>query len=206
MDYKCKLSAKSLSDILEMDFKYDQSLIEILLPHRPPFLLVDSIISYKNEEKPSLLANYACNNEELLCSTNESDYHWPSMYIVEGLGQSCNLLIVLYYLEKHLRKADLRISSMDELLKKLVEIEPDETTGILKDILHERLVEIYSNIGFMGATNMEIIGHAKRGQVISYEVQLTQVFGTLFHSVVKAYTDNKLIAHGTMVSATRMDK
>ena len=79
-------------------------------------------------------------------------------------------------------------------------------TGFLQDILHQRLVETYSSIGFMGATDMKFIGHARRGQFILYEVQLNQVFGTLFHSVVKAYTDNKLIAQGTLVSANREER
>ena len=168
--------------------------------------MVDSIISYKSGKNPSLLAEYAIKDEEPLYFKNDPDDHWPSMYIMEGLGQSCNLLIVFCALEKQLMQADHRINSMDEVFRKLVEKEPDEATGFLQDILHQRLVETYSSIGFMGATDMEIIGHARRGQLISYEVQLNQVFGTLFHSVVKAYTDNKLIAHGTLVSASREER
>jgi len=173
------------------------------LPHRPPFLMVDSIISYKSGKNPSLLAEYAIKDEEPLCFKNDHEDHWPSMNIMEGLGQSCNLLIVIYALERRLVQAAHRINSMDEVFRKLVDKESDEATEFLKHILQQRLVETHSNIGFMGAADMEIIGHAGRGQSISYEVQLNQVFGTLFHLAVKAYTNNKLIARGTLVSASR---
>ena len=183
--------------------KYDRSLIEMLLPHRPPFLMVDSIISLKSGKNPSLLANYTIKNNESLNFTTETEHHWPSMYVVEGLGQSCNLLIVIYAVEKELMKANHRINSMDEVFKRLMDDEKDMATRILKDILRQRQLETFSSIGFMGAADIEITGHAKPGQVISYEVQLTQAFGSLFHSVVKAYTNNNLIANGSLVSARR---
>jgi len=177
----------------------------MILPHRQPFLMVDSIISHKSGKNPSLIANYTIKNKEPLCFSSESDDHWPSMYVMEGLGQSCNLLIVISALELGLMKANYKISSMDDVFSRLMNKKTDVVTEILKDILHQRQTETFSSIGFMGAANMEITGHARRGQSISYEVQLNQSFGSLFHSVVKAYTDSKLIAHGTMVSARRKD-
>ena len=175
----------------------------MILPHRPPFLMVDSIISHKSGKNPSLFANYTIKNNQSLNFTTETDDHWPSMYVVEGLGQCCNLLIVIYALEKELMKADHRINSIDEVFKRLMDDENDMATRVLKDILHLRQLETFSRIGFMGAADIEITGHAKQGQVISYEVQLTQAFGSLFYSVVKAYTNNNLIANGTLVSARR---
>ena len=188
---------------METAFRYDRSLIEIFLSHRPPFLMVDSILSYKSGKNPSLFAEFAFKDEEPQYFKNDPDDHWPSMYILEGLSQSCNLLIVINALEKQLMQLDHKINSMDEVFRKLVDKEPDETTRFLKDILHQRLVETYSNIGFMAATEIEITGYIRRGQLILYEVQLNQVFGTFYHSIIKAYTDNKLIAHGTLVGASK---
>lgn len=100
-------------------------------------------------------------------------------------------------------KAGLRFESIDIVLKRLMSDEPDEITGILKGILNQRLQETYSNVGFLGSADMEITGHARHGQIISYDVRQNQVFGSLFHSTVRAYTDNNLIASGTLVSAGR---
>ena len=190
---------------MDITFKYDQTLIEMILPHRSPFLMVDEITSYGSGKNPSLQAHFKVKEKEPLYFQNESDNYWPSLFVMEGLGQSCNLLIVISALEKGLLKADYKINSMDEVFRRLVDKESDEVSEILKGILHQRQMETFSSIGFMGATDMEITGHARPGQLISYEVKLNQAFGSLFHSDVKAYTDNKLIARGTMVSARRKE-
>ena len=190
---------------MDVNFKYDQSLIEMLLPHRSPFLMVDFITSYKSGKNPSLQAKYAVRKNNPLICWKESDDHWPSMYVMEGLGQSCNLLIVINALEKGLMKADYKINSMDEIFERLACRETDEVTGMLKNILLKRQSETFSSIGFMGAADIIFTGHAKRGRVISYEVMLNQAFGSLFHLVVKAYTEKKLIAQGTLISAKRKD-
>lgn len=185
---------------------YDRFLIEILLPHREPFLMVDSIISIQGGKNPTMLARYTVKENEPEYPGNGYGAHWPSVYVIEGLGQCCNLLILISALERELLKAGLTFKAMGEVLKRLIDDEPDEITGILKGILHQRRMETYSSVGFLGSADMEITGHTRQGCVISYEVQLNQVFGTIFHSSVRAYTNNDLIARGTMVSATRKDR
>jgi 3-hydroxymyristoyl/3-hydroxydecanoyl-(acyl carrier protein) dehydratase len=186
-------------------YTYDRSLIEIILPHRSPFLMVDSITSYRGGKNPSMLGNYTIKDTEPVHSNNESDGHWPSMYIIEGLGQCCNILIVISALEKGLMNAGLGINTMGEVLRKLTADESDEITRILKDILRQRVRETHSNVGFLGSADMEIAGHARQGQIISYDVKLNQVFGSLYHSTVRAYINNNLIARGTLVSSGRVD-
>jgi len=188
-----------------MDFNctYSHSLIAILLPHRLPFLMVDTITFYRGGTNPSLHAIYTLTDSEPLYSTDEALDHWPSMYIIEGLGQSCNLMIIISALEKTLVEADLKFNSLDEVLKRLMNDEPDEITRILKSALNQRLMEPYSSVGFLGSAEMEITGYARQGQTVSYEVQQNQVFGSLYYSTVRAYTNNNLIARGTLVSASR---
>ncbi|MFO7658362.1 MAG: hypothetical protein R6W78_14990 [Bacteroidales bacterium] len=188
---------------MDVTCTYNHSLITILLPHRLPFLMVDTINSYKGGKSPTLLANYAINDRGPLHPADEADDHWPSMYVIEGLGQCCNLMIVISALEKRLVEAGLKFNSICEVLRRLMNDEPDEITSILKSALNQRLLEPYSSVGFVGSAEMEITGYARQGQLILYETQLNQVFGSLFYSTVRAYTNNNLIAHGKMVSATR---
>ena len=167
--------------------------------------MVDSISTFQGGKNPSMYAYYTVTGKDPVYSNNGYDGHWPSIFVIEGLGQCCNLMIVIWALEKGLMKAGLRFNTIGEVLQRLLDDEPDEITGILKGILHHRRMETYSSVGFLGSANMEITGHARQGRVISYEVRLNQVFGTIFHSSVRAYTNNYLIASGTMVSATRKD-
>lgn len=188
---------------MDIHCTYNRSVIEKLLPHRPPFLMVDSISSYKGGQNPSMTANFTVTDKEPAYSDNESGSHLPSIYIIEGLGQCCNLVIIISALEHGLIKAGLRIKTMDDVLKGLMYDEPDEITRTLKGILHQRLMEPYSNVGFLGSADMEITGRARYGQEISYEVRQNQAYGSLYHSTGKAFVNNNLIARGTLVSAGR---
>jgi 3-hydroxymyristoyl/3-hydroxydecanoyl-(acyl carrier protein) dehydratase len=188
---------------MDVNYAYNHSLIKVLLPHRLPFLMVDIITSYKSGKNPSLLANYAIKDMESLYFPNKPDDHWPSVYLIEGLGQCCNLMIVISALEKRLVEAGLKFDSVFEVLNRLMNDKPDEITSMLKNALNQRLTETYSSIGFAGSAEMEVTGYARKGQIVSYETQLNQVFGSLYYSTVRAYTNNNLIARGTMVSASR---
>lgn len=165
--------------------------------------MVDLISSYIGGINPSLCANYQTKDNKLFTYNDGEDTHWPSVYIIEGLGQSCNLLIIISALEKQLKKLHMEVGSIDEVLRRLSDNASDEATGMLASALNQRLTGIYSNVGFLGSADIEITGHARTGQVISYEVQQNQAFGSLYHSTVRAYTDNNLIARGTLVSAER---
>ncbi len=188
---------------MEIDSTYGHALITVLIPHRLPFLMVNTITFYKGGKNPFLRANYTLLDKGPLYPTDKSDDHWPSIYVIEGLGQACNLMIVISALEKKLVEAGLKFNSMGEVLKRLMDDEPDEITRMLKNALNQRLRETYSNVGFVGSAEMEITGYVRQGQVVSYETQLNQAFGSLYYSTVRAYTNNDLIARGTMVSASR---
>ncbi len=186
---------------MEINTTYDRSLIEKLLPHRPPFLLVDSITSYFGGRYPSMNANFSVNKKEPAHSGSISGSHWPSIYIIEGMGQCCNLVIIISALEKGLMKAGFGFETMDGVLKGLMYDKTDEITLILKGILKARQEEVYSNVGFLGSANVEVTGYVRHGQVITYEVRLNQSFGILHHSTVRAFADDNPVAHGTLISA-----
>ncbi len=188
---------------MEINSTYGHALITILIPHRLPFLVVDTMTFYKGGKNPSLRANYTLTDRESLYAKGKSDDHWPSIYVIEGLGQCCNLMIVISALEKKLVEAGLKFNSIGEVLKRLMDDEPDEITRMLKNALNQRLRETYSSVGFVGSAEMEVTGYARQGQVVYYETQLNQAFGSLYYSTVRACTNNDLIARGTMVSASR---
>ena len=150
-----------------------------------------------------MLANFTINDREPAYFNNLPGSHWPSIYIIEGMGQCCNLVIIISALEKGLMKAGISIKSIDDVLWRLMYDEPDKLTGTLKGILHQRLNEIYSNVGFLGSADIEITGYARSSQIILYEVRQNQAYGSFYHSTASAYVENNLIAHGTLISAGR---
>ena len=77
------------------------NVVELLLPHRRPFLLVDAIYAYEREPMPRLLAGRLITaNEDIFRGHFPSLHLWPGTYTQEGLGQSCYLLGGLIGLQK----------------------------------------------------------------------------------------------------------
>jgi 3-hydroxymyristoyl/3-hydroxydecanoyl-(acyl carrier protein) dehydratase len=186
-----------------MDFSctFDQSLITRLIPHRPPFLMVDTILYFRGGKFPSVKASYTTSDTDIFCNTGNCDEHWPSMHVMEGMGQACNLMIIISMIEKELLKAGYLIENMKEVLNGLINNESDDVSRALKSSLDHLAMGTYSNVGFLGSADMEITGYAKRGQKVIYEIEQSQMFGSLFYSNVKAFSGNRQIAGGTLVSA-----
>ena len=79
--------------------------IHHLLPHRRPLLFVDSVRAYDrgaSKRTPSRFgrARQISANEEVFAGHFPGLSLWPGIYTIEGLGQSCFLLEVLWALQK----------------------------------------------------------------------------------------------------------
>src|SRR5262249_28587464 len=72
-----------------------------LLPHRRPFLMVDSIEAYARTPRPALRAARSISaNEPIFEGHFPGLALWPGVYTIEGMGQTCNLLRILIELER----------------------------------------------------------------------------------------------------------
>ena len=78
--------------------------VQMLLPHRRPFLLVDAIDAIVLGPRPMLCAHK-------MVSANEPVFEghfpglslWPGVYTIEGLGQTTNLLNLIGFCLPSLR-------------------------------------------------------------------------------------------------------
>ena len=76
--------------------------IELLIPHRRPFLMVDVIDGYERGSCPSLrAARHISANEPVFEGHFPGLHLWPGVLTIEGLGQSAYLLHLLWRLEQH---------------------------------------------------------------------------------------------------------
>ena len=78
------------------------SVIERLLPHRPPFLMVDAVIAYTGGNEPTLCATRQVHSSEPVFSGAEQAIAWPSVHVIEGLAQSCSILSMMKSCEREL--------------------------------------------------------------------------------------------------------
>ena len=71
-----------------------------LLPHRRPFLMVDSIEGYARGPRPTLRAARMVSANEPVFEGHFPGLHlWPGIYTIEGMGQTCNLLRIVLELQ-----------------------------------------------------------------------------------------------------------
>jgi len=177
--------------------------IKQLLPHRPPFLFIESLISFNHNPNPSIFAKYPIQDCDTIYSDEIKKKLWPSINIVEGLGQCCNLLIVISTIEKQLKKAGYDSDNMDKILRGLNEKRNDSLTKMITESLKDNFKGISSRIDLMGSIDIEVLGIVEEGQVIYYNVLQSQTFKILSHFTTNAYINEKVVARGTLIGARK---
>lgn len=176
--------------------------IERLLPHRPPFLMVESIVEYVGNSTPILNAKYPIRRSEPVFSSTESPFYWPSVYVIEGLGQCCSLLSLIWACERNCTANALGTESVSAALMNAEEdAEGAYILEQLSEIFESNATGAASRIGMLASVDVEIIGQVQAGEVLRYRVERTHVLKGMSRFAVQASVDTQMVAHGTIVGA-----
>lgn len=160
--------------------------IERLLPHRPPFLMVKSIVEYVGGDAPILNAEYPVRLSDPLPSFLEPPLCWPSVYIIEGLGQCCSLLSLIGASERDCREKGAKGAyTLEQSL----------------EIFERSARNAASRIGMLASVDVEILGQVQSGELLQYRVEQTHVLESLIRFAVQACVETQVVAHGTIVGA-----
>ena len=176
-------------------------IIELLLPHRPPFLMVELIVGYRGGDVPILNAERPICRSEPVFSGAEPPLHWPSVYIIEGLGQCCSLLHLIWIYERKCVANALGTENVSDLLMSTEIADSDCPSERLLEIFGNETMNAASRIGMLASVDVEVVGRVRVGELLEYKVEQTRVIGGLCRFVVQASVESKIIAHGTIVGA-----
>ena len=177
-------------------------IIEFLLPHRPPFQMVESIVEYIGGNIPILNAERTIRRSEPVFSGAELPLHWPSVYVIEGLGQCCSLLRLIWTCERRCEANALGAENISDLLTNT-----DGTDDSYYAL--EQLLEIFGNstmnaasrIGMLASVDVEVVGRVQVGELLEYKVEQTHILENLSRFAVQASVETQVVAHGTIVGA-----
>lgn len=137
--------------------------------------MVESVVRYDTGEPPTLVAEYPVRGSEPVFAGPQPPSHWPSVHVIEGLGQSCTLLSALR----------LRESGAD-----------DNPPGSPANLSAPS-----SPMGLLASVSVEIQGVARPGECLRYHVTQTHTLDGLSRFGVSAHVKERTIALGAIVGA-----
>lgn len=180
--------------------------VQLLLPHRRPILMLDAVTGYRAAPRLELAGvRHVSANEEVFAGHFPGLHLWPGIYTIEGLGQCCNVLLVIEGLQGGFEERGRPAGDVIDLLR-------NEELGAclrpgwrpeLSAMLRRALAEMPSRFGFSAAVDVKLLEPVFAGQRLDYRVARTHTVGDLDRFDVEASVDGVTVAKGFMSSARR---
>lgn len=179
-----------------------------LIPHRRPFLMVDSIVALDSGARPTLWASrFISANEPVFDGHFPGLSVWPGVYTIEGMGQASNLLAVLHFLETGLTARGHALEPLFDGLRNIDQraalrgaFRPD-LAAELDRILAAALPSERSALGMSAAVDVKLKAPVLAGQRLDFVVTLTHVVERLLRFDVRAEVAGREVARGTMTGS-----
>lgn len=180
--------------------------VQRLLPHRRPLLLVDRVEAYDDEKFTLWAARLISSNEPVFDGHFPGLHLWPGVYTIEGLLQSTNLLDIVRVSMDAL-KAEGREPL--ELLEALKNLELGYRMGAgYRHELTERFRALLGqepdaiNRGGMAASiDVKLLAPVFAGSRLDYRVTFTREVEQLQRYEVEASVNGRTVAKGVVTNA-----
>jgi 3-hydroxyacyl-[acyl-carrier-protein] dehydratase len=192
--------------------------IERLIPHRRPFLMVDTVDAYEGGPRPTLrAARHVSANEPVFEGHFPGLHLWPGVYTIEGMGQTCNLLHVIASLEAGwdgglgaeppLGEGGERGEDPEQLFAALQNLELGyklapgfrwEGSARLLAALADP--DLPSRMGMSAAVDVKLLAPVFAGQRLDYQVTQTHLVEGMIRFEVRAEVEGRSVARGVMTS------
>lgn len=179
--------------------------IRHLIPHRRPLLLVDRVLGYERAPNPTVLAcRFISANEEIFTGHLPQLALWPGSFIYEGLGQTSNLLHMLWTLQQEFEAHGAPAEDVLEGLLALdhaARLQPGQLppkAELLRDVLSRPALPV----GLAAGVEMKFLQPVYPGSRLDYRVTQTHLTDSIIRFEGEAEVDGQLVARGVL-HATR---
>ncbi len=180
--------------------------IQLLIPHRRPLLMVDGILAYARGEQPTLWAKRMVSaNEEIFAGHFPDLMLWPGIYTQEGMGQTCLLLQILEFFMDYWEKLG---KDPEEILSALrnLEIKYRMHPGYRPE--NSACLDVFgkqpkSNPGMSGAVDLRFHEPVFAGQCLEFKVSKTHRMDSIVRFDVEAVVEGRLVAKGKMTGVMK---
>jgi 3-hydroxyacyl-[acyl-carrier-protein] dehydratase len=179
--------------------------VQRIIPHRRPFVMVDLIEAYARAPVPTLHASRLISSNEAVFEGHFPGLQlWPGVYTIEGMGQACNLLQVIASMEEQWvgqgGAADAVLAALRnlELGYRLSPGYRPEATAQLEAYFARSAM---TRAGFSAAVEVKLLAPVFAGQRLDYRVSRSKVLESLARFEVEAHVGGKCVAKGVMTSS-----
>jgi 3-hydroxyacyl-[acyl-carrier-protein] dehydratase len=180
--------------------------LQLLLPHRRPLLMVDEVQAFTRTPRLLVRASRQVSSNEPVFAGHFPGLHlWPGVYTIEGLGQACNVALVLDSLcdlfERHGHdEAALRATLRNAELG--FRLQPGFKPELLQPI-RAALADPAWTMGFSAHVDVKFLEPVFAGCRLDYRVARTHTVGALDRFEVEALVAGRTVARGAMSAARR---
>lgn len=177
--------------------------VQVLLPHRPPLLLVDRVTRFAREPRPWLAARrHISANEPVFAGHFPELKIWPGIYTIEGMGQTCNLLTVIRGM---LELWEARQGDPQDLLGALRNLDlgyrmhPGHRPE-LAERLRREMPDPSQHIGLSTAVDVKLLAPVFAGSCLEYSATEIGQMGPDVRCEVEAAVEGQCVARGEMTA------
>lgn len=178
--------------------------IELLIPHRRPFLMVDAVDDFRLENPPRIKAHrYITMNEPWFEGHFPGLPLWPGALTMEGLAQSGVLLLVLTHLCAGAQERGTDAEHVFQALQNLdrgYRLHPGYRTEPVPEFL-TLLRTGATEVAVGAAVDLKFLAPVLPGCRLDYSVELTDHFGDRVRFSAEAFVDGTPVARGSITGA-----
>lgn len=177
---------------------FGRQLIERLIPHRSPFLMIDTVVAFDGGNPPWLHAEFSVRRSEPVFSRGEPPPRWPALYVIEGLAQCGSLLSVIGSWPAHHGAQSLSVEAARNPYR------TPEADDFSSDLWSETLRDapnMVAQMGMLASIDVEVTGTVGAGDLLRYEIVQTHVVGGMHRFEAAAFVGSMKVAKGTLVGA-----
>jgi 3-hydroxyacyl-[acyl-carrier-protein] dehydratase len=186
------------------NLRLGSNVVELLLPHRRPFLMVDFIHGFHPDPIPTLEAGRQISaNDRIFDGHFPGLYVWPGALTIEGLGQTGVLLLAIVALRKAAQSEGRDPESVLDALRQLdlgfrmqAEYRPEAAGDLVKALESAR-----SLIAVGTSVEMKFPRPVFAGQQLDYMVRVTGQHAAGMRFEAEASVEGNVVAKGVLMGA-----